>query len=67
MTIGDYVLYLSSDTGAIGPLSIEHRGLRLLIWEATCHNTSKTQKTAEVVAEGEENLEWIAEERGSNY
>lgn len=67
MTIDDYVLYPSSDTGSMGPLSIEDRGLRLLIWEATCHNTSKTQKSAEVVTEGEENLEWIAEEGGSNY
>lgn len=42
-----------------GPLGIEGGGLRLLKWEAVSHNSSKTQKSAEVVAEGEENLEWI--------
>lgn len=43
------------------------QGLRLLLWEAVSHNISKTQKSAEVVAESEETLEWTVEKGDSNY
>lgn len=43
------------------------QGLRLFIYEAVNHSTSKSQKSAEVVVEGEENLEWTVEKGDNNY
>ena len=44
-----------------GPSFYWGQGLSCFVWEAVSHNISNTQKAAEMVAEGEEDIEWIVE------